>query len=266
MAASDVLNGPIDDRVPSPLNPQYSYTEGLPEMRSIFQAKDGTAWIRRTMARGRTYDLAWQLSAANTEKLRQWEAQYDDDFFTYYDGERNRYFSGMFGGPLQYSPPSSGKCNIKGQFIEIPGVSMYRYPADWDGFTTKRYRVRDGFGRDLCSLVGIWTYETGDAHEGGAAYKSKTAGATAEWLYYGYGFRVWSKTGPDCGKLDVLLDNVVVQAAVDLYSAAVVASAPLVRLDEVSLGLHRITLRCTGSKNVAATDCFVLADLIEVMR
>jgi hypothetical protein len=32
------------------------------------------------------------------------------------------------------------------------------------------------------------------------------------------------------------------------------------------LGLHRVKVRCTGSKNAAASNYYVIADAIEVMQ
>src|SRR6266851_6814134 len=101
MSEQNILNASAT----SLLNFDYGYTEGLPEMRSQFQAASGKMYARRQMGRGRVYDLAWNNRDLTTKHaLQQWERQYENDFFSLQDFERTRYFSGRFEGPLTFSP------------------------------------------------------------------------------------------------------------------------------------------------------------------
>ena len=99
-------------------NPDWGYTEGLPEMRSLFQAMSGKMYSRRQMGRGRVYDLAWNnRDQATKHSLQQWAQQYENDFFSLADWERSRYFCGRFEGPLTFSPAGNQRYNIRGRFI-----------------------------------------------------------------------------------------------------------------------------------------------------
>ncbi len=87
----------------------------------------------------------------------------------------------------------------------------------------------------------------------------------AEWLYFGYGFRLWSYKGPEMGIVQVFLDGVSL-GTVDLYSAAATVSAVVLTTQSVSLGQHRVKLQPTNTKNAASSAFNVNADAIEVMR
>lgn len=87
----------------------------------------------------------------------------------------------------------------------------------------------------------------------------------AEWLYFGYGFRVWAPKYPYAGIMQVFLDNAS-QGTIDLYAAAVTNSAPLMTAQSVAMGFHRVKLSPTNTKNAASSNFIVVADAIEVMR
>jgi hypothetical protein len=265
MSEQNILN----PTVASDLNPDYGYSEGLPQMMSSFQAKSGAVVTRQLLARGRVYDLQWQARPKTTaDTLRQWEAQYRADFFSYFDQERQRYFSGRFAGPPQTSPAGFNKWNIQAQFVEIPGLAMFQYPTNWSTSAVNDaifLEERDGFANVLVKLTGTWSYRT-DAlgQHGGAAYLSSTIGDKAEWLYYGYGFRLWAPTRSDSGKLALSLDGVAI-GTVDLYSAVNANATALFTQANVPLGLHRVAL-VVAAKNPASSGQFGYADAIEVMQ
>jgi hypothetical protein len=103
-------------------------------------------------------------------------------------------------------------------------------------------------------------------HGGFAYLNSGTVAAdAAEWMYVGYGFRVWAPKGPDMGIVQVFLDGVS-QGAVDLFAAAAAPSAVVLTLQNVSLGQHRVKLQATNTKNAASSAFNIAADAIEVMR
>jgi len=53
---------------------------------------------------------------------------------------------------------------------------------------------------------------------------------------------------------------------IDLYSAAAVSSAPLLAFTNLNLGMHRVKLMPTNTKNAASSSTIVIADAIQVMR
>jgi hypothetical protein len=267
MSEQNILNPTVG----SDFNPDYSYTEGLPQMMSQFQAKSGKAIARQLLARGRVYDLQWQSRPKSTaDVLRQWEAQYRNDFFSYQDIERGRYFSGRFVAPPQISPAGFNKWNIQAQFVEIPGLPMFAFPGGtlWGQDSIAIY-VRDGFGSNLVKLTGAgWSgFRTDLAAQispgAPGTFTSNNNGEYAEYVYYGYGFRVWGPKSSDRCKADVYLDGVFA-ATIDYYSASLVTSSVLLTV-LTTVGLHRVKLIING-KNVSSSAQNLVLDQIEAMQ
>lgn len=104
-------------------------------------------------------------------------------------------------------------------------------------------------------------------YHGGSAYfdVGTNVADAAEWLYFGYGFQLWSPKGPDMGIVKVSLDGVVF-GTVDLYAAALTASAVVWTQTNVALGVHRVKLNPTDTKNAASAGFYVSADALQVMR
>lgn len=264
----DILcNDPKDE-----LNPDYGWNDSLPETRLSFQARSGEYYSRHFLTRGRTYDLTWTTrTAAVAEALRQWEHRFRGSFFTLGDLERGRYFSGMFAGPLTFTPAQFNRWNIKGQFTELPGLPMHEYPSDWETYGSL-FEETDDFGQQLPKLAGAWNL-VNDAHaHGKKAYESSTATDLAEWLYFGYGFRLWISRGPDMGKIDLSVISSYlgvtqerVLGPIDLYAAGPTAASPLGTTLNLPLGAHRVKLVVRADHNGASSGYRVQADAIEVM-
>jgi hypothetical protein len=261
MSEQNVLN----PNAASVYSPDYGYTEGLPQMLSMFQAKSGKVFTRQLMARGRVFNLSWNSKLlVDCNYLRAWEAQYRSDFFSYVDVERNRYFTGRFLAQLQVSPAGNDRWNLSGQFIEIPGLAMFAYPTNW-GVDSIFMEERDGFGNDLVKLTGTWTFEVNANAHGGNNYFSNTTNDIAEWLYYGYGFRLWSRKDVSLGIMAVSVDGGA-ETNIDLYNVSNTAAAVQFTSANLALGFHRVKLRCTGTKNGASSNFYAVADAIEVMQ
>lgn len=150
---------------------------------------------------------------------------------------------------------------------------MYAYPTNWarDAIFLEE---RNGFGEDLVKLAGTWAFETGGfswAHGLGDYYSNET-NATAEWVYFGYGFSYWHSKNSNLGFIEIsatrVRDGAVVLAAtqVDLWSATLVAPAAILTKSDLPLDLYRVKVRCTGTKNASSTGFYVRADAIEVMQ
>ncbi|HLZ93377.1 MAG TPA: hypothetical protein VKQ28_16855 [Candidatus Acidoferrum sp.] len=251
-------------------NPDWGYTEGLQEMRSVFQPQSGKIFSRFQQGLGRVYDLAWNGRDLTTKlAFQQWENQYRDDYFTLADYESSRYFTGRFDAPLVYSPRGNSQYDIKGRFVELPGVAIFAYPSNW---TRDAVLIdeRNSAGEDLVKLTGTWTDDNSASNRLSHAYVSATTGSTAEWVYWGYGCRVWSLVAPNSGQFQVTLTDVWNGAVngpftVDGYNSVQLASAPLLTILE-TLGLKRLKIQVLGTKNAASTGFNVYADAIEVMR
>lgn len=271
MSEQNILN----PTATSAFNPDYGAPVQDASGMGIFRPLSGTPITRLLQARGRMFQMQWtKRTLANKRALLQWERQYRNDFFTYYDIEHGRYFSGKFTGPLQFSQKKNETWDLSGEFEEEQGRVLYQYPGEASLLTTATAWLTDGFfieerdssGNDLAKMsAGNWTTTINANCHGGKAYYSNILDATAEWLYFGYGLRVWSEKQPAFGKVEISLDGTVVSAALDLYNVANLASAPVFQKTDVTLGIHRVKLRCTHTKNASASDYYVSADAIEVM-
>jgi hypothetical protein len=87
----------------------------------------------------------------------------------------------------------------------------------------------------------------------------------AEWNYFGYGFQLYAYKGPDMGIMNVFLDGVSL-GTVDLYAAAPTASAVVWTQPNTSLGIHRVKVSPTNTKNASSVAFIICADALQVMR
>lgn len=256
-------------------SPDYGFTEGLPELRTATQVNSGKYFTRRQRGAGRQYQLDWKnRGSAVANYLRQWEEQYRDDFFSFADWIRGRYFSGRFQGPLSFSPAGNEQWNIKGIFEELPTVNLFQYPANW-GIDSIFLATQNGFGDQLAKFTGTWTLVNPDTNaKAGFSYTDANTNTTdkAEWMYFGYGFRLWAETGPNLGKLSLsctrVRDGATMLAAtvIDLYAAAATAAAVLETQTNYPLDTYRVAITATDTKNASSTGLTIVADTIEVMR
>jgi hypothetical protein len=264
-----------------PLNPSYGYNEGRLPGHAIEQAASGRLYARTRLGRGRVFELGWNdLSKANKEKLRQWAEQYALTYFSFYDGERGRYFTGRFDpqfsdkGPLLISPVQNDRWDVRARFIEEPTRPLYAYPSDWTNWAVF-LEERDDAGADLLVIgAGTWNYETHANHHGGAAYSNANTNTAdyVEWTCFGYGFRLWARKDTNLGILSLsarrLRDNTTVLAAtnVDLYADGDTPSAAVYTKADLSLDWYIVKLLGTNTKNASATAKTIYADAIQVMR
>jgi hypothetical protein len=270
MSEQNILN----PTATSLFSPDYGFTEGLPELRTVLQAQSGKMFMRRQRGAGRVYQLGWKSrSSATANALRQWEEQYRNDFFSFADWIRGRYFSGRFQAPLSFGPTGNEQFDIKGIFEELPTVNLFQYPANW-GVDSVFLEERNGFGEDLVKLVGTWTFAADANAHGGAYYSDANTNTTdaAEWVYFGYGCRVWAQTAANLGKMTVTVTRVrdgnvmAGPTTVDLYTAGTVLSAPLFTQTNYPLDTYRVKLQATNTKNASSSGLTILADALEVMR
>jgi hypothetical protein len=144
----------------SELNPDFSYVEDLPELRSGFQAQSGKMYSRQQVSRGRLIEMAWaDREQDNADVLRQFAHQHENGYFFYKDWERNRYYSGRFLGPLRFSPTKHNNVTITGTFVEIPGLDMWEYPTDFDRDGIILEEI-DDFYQSNVKLTGTWDHRS----------------------------------------------------------------------------------------------------------
>lgn len=251
-------------------NPRYGWQRERRRALQVFEAGSGKVYKRRVGARPLMYRLTWELPKTEALQLVQFAEQYLFDFFSLADHERGRYYSVHFvDGPTEVWE-GNDRVTYTAIVEELPGLALFAYPTNW-ARDAVFIEERNGLGETLAKLTGTWNTETDANDHGGKAYNSNVTNDTAEWVYFGYGFRFWSKKQGNLGEVEVSAtrtrDGGVVLAAttVDLYNAAAQASAALLTKDDLPLDEYRVKLRVKGTKNAASSGFFVLADAIEVM-
>ncbi len=271
MSEANILNPSAD----SLLNPRYGYVGTKPELLDMTEADSGKVIARNARVRGRIFDLTWErVPLATMHSILQWEEQYQLGFFTFVEWERTRYYSGHFAAPLSYVPEGNEAWTIRGQFKELPGKPMNTYPSNWsrDAIFLEE---RDDNGDDLIKQTGTWTYGSGDANShGGARHTYPNADTTgkAEWVYAGYGCRIWGKKANDLGifnaRVTRVRDGTVMAGptAVDQYNSSTLASAALFTSASQALDRYRVAIEATNTKNASSSAKTITADAIEVMR
>ncbi len=272
--APPVVGDTLNPTATSLYNPDWPYSETIPDLFSQFQPANARPWSRRTLALGRVFDLTWnRRSQAVADYLRQFEAKTRFGRFVFYDIPRDRYFSGRFAAPPAINPVGNQQVNIKAQFVEMMGVDLPAWPSNWDRDAIF-LEERDIDTNDLLKKTGTWTLDATAGHHGSGggaarAYRSNTPGEYCEWLYFGYGFRLWSMKDSMLGKVKISLDGGLLET-VDLYSAAPVASAAVgpsgTLATNINLGIHRVKIEVDATKNAASSDYRIYADAIEVMQ
>lgn len=270
MSEQNLLNASAADL----LNPYYGYREGWDETDDVFQAQSGRTYSRIGHQRGHRFGLQWtRVLQSNADALRQWERQYKRDFFTLGDYERSRYYTGRFDGPLQFTTEGFNMWTVAGTFVELPGLAMFGYPANW-ARDAVFLDERDGYGSDLFKQTGVWTYGADVNAHGGAQLTYPNADTTgiAELTYFGYGCRIHAKKANNLGIFNAQVvrvrDGSVVAGptAVDQYSAGTVAAAALFTAASLGLDLYRVQILATNTKNASSAAKTICADAVECMQ
>lgn len=202
-------------------------------------------------------------SLACVQRVKQFARQFRKGFFTVFDWEdiqpdgTPRNYVGRFITDPECQPDSFGKWTISGlQFEEVPTVAMMSYPSNWDAESVSLF-VRDDFGDlQVVTQGDHWSEVVHVRDEDQFAYRilvsdGTVAGDWAQYEYKGYGFRVYTETGPDCGNMAVYLDGVLV-GTVDLYAPDAMPPTSVFEKGDVVLDFHRVKLVVLNTKNGAA--------------
>jgi len=266
MAQTDILN-PTPTH---PLNPDYGFQRKRPVTHLSAKANQGPPSFREVTDIGHSFALNWiDRMARDARKLKWYYEQYRDGFFTYVDHEGGgRHYVGRFSQPVEPIPTQHNHWTVQQVlFDEVPGAPMLVYPGNWMEDAIWRPLLNDFGNRMVAAVAGTWTLAAdANAH---SLYHFSNAGTvttdSAAYLYAGYGFQFWAPTGPGNGQANILLDGVVVET-VDFYSAAPSVAASLFQLQNVSLGLHTVTLQPLNTKNSSSSGYTVMWDALKVMR
>lgn len=266
MSQLDILN-PTPTH---PLNPDYGFQKKRPLTHLNAKAAQGAPYFREITDTGHQFSLNWiDKLAIDARKLKWYYEQYRDGFFTVIDHEGGgRHYVGRFSQPVEPIPTAHNKWSVQQVlFDEMPGAPMLIYPNDWNQDAIWRLTQNDNGDQMVAAVSGVWTQTTDATAKSGCRFSNAGTVNTdlAAYVYVGYGFQFWAPTGPACGKATVLLDGGAV-GTVDYYTAAAQPSAMLLQVQNLSLGVHTVTLQPLNSKDAASTGYTVLFDALKVMR
>jgi hypothetical protein len=154
MSEQNILN----PTAASVMNPHYSIPHKDPATDVSWQARSGQEYDRDMLVRGMEWQLHWDKVPFSTyQSLRQWFRQYRKGFFSYFDIDDNRYYSGKFLAEPQFERVGNNQVNVSATFVEIPKVAMFQYPGNW-GVDSIFVEERGDYGQDLVKLTGTWDH------------------------------------------------------------------------------------------------------------
>ena len=267
MPASDILN----PTVRHPLNWDYGFQRKRPVTHLNLKASRGMPFFRETSDVGHQFVLNWMDRPLHTaQQLVRYYQQYRDGFFTIVDHEGNgRQYAGRFSSPVEPVPTQHGHWSAQQVlFDEVPGVAMLVYPGDWQQDAIWQLLTND-FGDVMAAASGVnWSVATNPVAKSGVEYVNVNCNTTdwAGYQYYGYGFQLWARTGPNMGIGQLVLDGVSL-GNVDFYSAAAATQALAISSQRnVPLGIHFVQLIATNTKNSASSANTIVWDALKVMR
>ncbi|MFQ5817980.1 MAG: hypothetical protein ACE5H2_08505 [Terriglobia bacterium] len=234
-------------------------------------AESGRQLARLKRAPQRVFRLVFrQRPTSEKLQLEDWYRRFERDFFNWRhavwqvkpDGSYlERYFAVEFAGPPQIELVANEAHDMEVALVEAVGRALFAYPDPAMGHPAA-FQEEDATSK----TQGTWSLVADATAHGGNEKQNTNLNTTdfALWVYAGYGFRLWARNGPDLGIFEVLLDDTSL-GNVDLYAAAAAGAQPVFTKLDVPLGVHRIKLRATNTKNAAATGQIILADALEYL-
>lgn len=257
-----------------PLDPDFT----IPE--------EGTDGVARTPAlskkRGkrivepdaRIWSLVFaERSTDEVEQIRDWYERFKHSYFIFnhkiYNADAGAYvprkFPVEFGGRPRYSLDGHELTRIELQLIEAVGATMQSadYPDPAAPHPSHFFEEEEaGIAQ---AVAGTWTQTANaNAHAGEHATNPNSNTTDAfQFTYGGYGFRLWAMKASNLGIFRVYLDGVDL-GTIDLYNASTLAAAVVLDKRDVPLGLHRVKIEATNTKNASSSANTIAADAIEV--
>lgn len=280
MPETAILNADVSWQadIQDSIGPDYGWERLRRSQLAIIKPAFGRPWSRTVGNGGHSTTFSWMgRSGACVERLKQWAEQYEDGFFTIVDQDGGgRHYVGRFVGDMPLSQAGHDKYNIQGwSFEEIPGCPMVEYPSEWERWSVLMPPI-DDFGDQTAAtfsaLAGHWFRPEPVANDDGSVYTPRqlmipapTAGDWITFEYRGYGFRLWAKCGVSYGIISMFIDGVA-QPDIDLYNALELGETMVYENAAIPLGVHRVKLVLTNTKNAAALGTGALIDKLQVMR
>lgn len=231
--------------------PNFGFQKKRPLTRSASKAFGGVPYTRELGNTGHGFYLSWiGRSLACVRKLKQFQEQFEDGFFTIVDWDaapkpgNGRQYVGRFVSEVVEVETASAVWDVQNlQFEEIPTVPMLQYPADWQNWAIDIYPLND-FGQQKLATQGTWAFT--QRNLGGIVRTTADDGAViGDWAQHewrGYGFQFWGLVGAGQGIAQLFLDGT--QVATIGFSAANAVLQPqmLFQMTNVPLDIHRVQI------------------------
>lgn len=256
-----------------PLDPDYTMVTRWSDGVLRLVTESGRTVERLKRPPQRLFELEFRSRpTADVTRLLAWWRRFERSFFTLHHEVHSlgvagqgsllrRSFAVTFASPPDYSLNGNEAYDIRVRLLEAVGRALDSYPDPQAGHESVFLEEDEVF-----TVTGSWNSEVQVLAHGGSEQVNANTNTTdaAQWVYAGYGFRLWSRTGPDLGIVEVLLDGVSL-GAVDLYNSADVFSQPVLAKLDVPLGLHTLKLRATNTRNASSSANAIPADALEMM-
>ena len=255
-----------------PLEADYSvvtrWTDGV--LRAV--ADSGRSFERLKRAPQRLFELDFRARpTAEVTQLLGWWRRFERDFFVFEHKVHSlssdqtvylsRFFAVMFAGPPEYDLVANEAYDLRVRLVEAVGRPLNSYPDPDAGHESVFLEEDKG-----SVAAGAWTQAAQASAHGGAERTNTNLNTTDafQWVYAGYGLRLWSRRAANFGIIGVVLDGVSL-GNLDLYSASAIGAQPILTKLDMPLGLHTLKLKATGAININSSGATIVADAIEVM-
>ena len=258
-----------------PLDPDFVLAERLDPGVLRQLAASGRDLQRLLKAPQRLFQLHFRRrSTDEVEQIRDWHARFQHDYFRFnhktYSNNAGaylaRHFPVIFVEEPQYELALNEAWNIEVSLLEAVGRELptANYPDPAAGHPS--FFLEEDHATLAKALSGSWTIAAqANAHAAQERTNSNLNTTDAfQFLYAGYGFRLWARKDTNLGILKVLLDEADL-GNLDLYAAAPAASAALLTKTDVPLGIHRVKLLATNTKHASSSANTIVADAIEAI-
>lgn len=263
-----------------PLEPDYTLATRWSDGVVRLTAESGRTLERLKRPPQRLFELEFRArSTRELATLLAWWRRFEQGFFIFRHNVHSlstavagvhlpRSFAVTFAAPPDYELAGNEAYDIRLRLLEAVARPLDSYPDPVAGHESV-FLEEDG----AFTVAGTWTPAAQTLAHGGlpagqvgneSTNPNTNTSDALQWVYAGYGFRLWSRTGPDLGITEVLLDGASL-GTVDLYAATAVFSQPVFTRLDVALGLHTFQIRATNTRNASSTASTILADALEVM-
>ncbi|MDT8715431.1 hypothetical protein IAI10_02010 [Clostridium sp. 19966] len=170
---------------------------------------------------------------------------------------RNLYINSLFSNWTPIGNIAASKDYTDGYDTNCKAFRLYTHPAGVQNINA----VDETNGGITYS--GTWSSESSSLFYGGTEKYTRTQGSYLTFKFRGTGIRLFCATSQNRGIAKITIDGTVYNA--DMYSSALIYKAKVFETTSLDSGLHTIKIEVSNTKNVNATDYYILVDYFEII-